>query len=298
MSEQQKEKLSIEEIKFYSKKSMAPWLYDALVDWGIISLAIALFYNYPHIITFIFSVLIVGNRQHALTVLGHEASHFCLSENKNTNDFLSNIFAFWPLGITTSGYRNVHISHHNHMNTESDPELAHRSARKPQYDLPIKLPKVLYYAFSDLFGFSIKDYLIIVTFSKPSTRREYIPLIMVHIAFILVSIISNYWWIPAIWYVSLITSFMMFFRLRTFFEHLGTEDTHRIHLSWIAKHILAPHNIWYHWEHHKYPTIPYYNLPKIRRILNKVPVLSLKNLIIFYEHSKEIESGQVLKLKN
>ena len=90
---------------------------------------------------------------------------------------------------------------------------------------------------------------------------------------------------------------MMFFRLRTFLEHLGTEGTHRLHLKWWERHIIAPHNIWYHWEHHRYPTIAYHKLPKARALLPHKEIISLRALLAFYKNADEILSGQVLKAK-
>lgn len=288
-------KLYREELSILSNKRITPWVFDACIDWCVIITTFALVYLYPSVITVILAVLILGNRQHALTVLGHEAAHYALSKNKKLNDRLSDFFAFWPLGITTSGYRNVHMQHHKNTNTEHDPELAHRKSRSPQWDLPITWKKIAKYCCEDLIGFSLPDYIIIVRFSKPNSRKEYIPLILFHFLFIATAMALGGWWVAILWYASLVSSFMMFFRLRTFLEHLGTDDTHRLHLNWWQRHLIAPHNIWYHWEHHNFPAIPYYNLPHLRKIFTEVEILRLKDLLEFYKQAPDIKSGQVLR---
>ncbi len=293
-----RDKLSTKEIKELSQKSVWNWFKDVVLDWTIIIIAFLFFYTWGNILSFLLLMLVTGNRQHALTVLGHEASHYTLSSNKKFNDFISDLTAFWPLGITTSGYRNVHIKHHSYTNTEKDPELAHRASRSPQWDLPISLPRIFKYCLEDLLGFSYKDYIIIVTFSKPNKKREYIPLTLFHMVFNGLFVLLGLWWIPMVWYACLITSFLMFFRMRTFLEHLGSDGTHRLYLNWIERQIIAPHNIWYHWEHHSYPTVPYYKLPKVREKLNKKLIISLRDLLQIYKNSKPIISGEVMIKKN
>ena len=137
--------------------------------------------------------------------------------------------------------------------------------------------------------------MIIVRFSKPGKRREYLPLALFHIAFIAIAVTTGFWWVGALWYLSLVTSFMMFFRLRTILEHLGTGGTHRLHLNWWQCHLIAPHNIWYHWEHHRYPTIAYHRLRQVRELLPERPVISLGALIRFLGSARVTASGEVLK---
>lgn len=286
-------RMSAETLRQLTKKAMGRWLTDAAIDWLVIVGAFAVVEMNPWLV--VPAILVIGNRQHALTVLGHEGAHFALSKSRRINDTVSGLLAFWPLGVTTSGYRNVHMKHHKHTNTQHDPELAHRSARAPQWDLPIGLGRILKYCVSDLVGGSFADYMIIVRFSKPDSRSEYLPVLALHAVFIAGSIATGLWWVSALWYVSLVTSFMMFFRLRTFLEHLGVMDTHRLQLNAWQRHIFAPHNIWYHWEHHTYPAVAYRKLPELRRLLPEKPAMTLGELLSFLATTPEIASGQVLK---
>ena len=130
------------------------------------------------------------------------------------------------------------MKHHKYTNTKDDPELAHRAARAPQWDLPIGLGRIIRYCTGDLLGGSFSDYIIIVSFSKSGKGREYLPLALFHIAIIAIAVVTGFWWVGALWYLSLVTSFMMFFRLRTVLEHLGTGGTHRLHLNWWQRHLM------------------------------------------------------------
>ncbi len=144
-------------------------------------------------------------------------------------------------------------------------------------------------------GYSLPDYYIIVTYSKPSSRYSYLPLFSVHVGFVSICSFLGEWWIPALWYGSLCTTFMMFFRLRLWLEHQGTGTAHRLHLSPWQGALFAPHLSWHHWEHHNWPSVPYYNLPKLRSLIGNEPIININQLISFYKNSGSILSGTVLQ---
>ncbi len=277
-------------------RALFPWLTDAATDWLVIAAALAMIQLWPHLYTVIAGTLIVGNRQHALAILGHDGTHYTLSRSVALNDFLTNLFCFWPLGLTVSGYRTLHYAHHKNAGMENDPELGHKRMRAPQWDLPATPWTVLRYALKDLIGYSIADYSIIVRFSKPQRTREYLPLAVFHIAAVSLLLALDGWPMAATWYYSLVTSFMMFFRLRLWLEHQGTNDTQRLSLTWWQAALLSPHNAWHHWEHHKYPTIPYHRLPQTRQRLDGPAILTLRDLVEAFASTDAIPSGTALNI--
>src|ERR1019366_1492308 len=212
------------------------------------------------------------------------------------NDLLTNLLCFWPLGLTVSGYRALHYAHHKDTGTEHDPELGHKRMRAPQWDLPATPVRVLRYALMDLIGYSLADYLIIVRFSKPQSTREYVPLALFHIAALSIALGLGCWVAVAVWYFSLVTSFMMFFRLRLWLEHQGTDDTQRLALTWWQGAILSPHNAWHHWEPHQYPTVPYHKLPEARQRLSGPAIMTLRDLTGALASTRHIPSGAALKV--
>src|ERR1700719_4110033 len=288
-------KLDTSALRELGARALFPWLTDAAMDWLIIAAALAMIQLWPHVYTVLAGILIIGNRQHALAILGHDGTHYTLSRNAAFNDFLTNLLCFWPLGLTVSGYRALHYAHHKHTGTENDPELGHKRLRAPQWDLPATPRTVLRHALMDLIGNSIADYVIIVRFSKPSAKREYIPLVLFHAVATSLLLACGLWVTALAWYASLVTSFMMFFRLRLWLEHQGTGDTQRLQLTWWQSAILAPHNAWHHWEHHKYPTIPYHRLPQARRLLAGPVILTLEGLINELAATSPIPSGTPLR---
>ena len=229
-------------------RALFPWLTDAAIDWFVIAAAVAMIQLWPHVYTVLAGILIVGNRQHALAILGHDGTHYTLSRNAVLNDFLTNLFCFWPLGLTVSGYRALHYAHHKNTGMENDPELGHKRMRAPQWDLPATHWTVLRYALKDLIGYSIADYIIIVRFSKPQSKREYLPLALFHIAAISLLLALGGWPMAAAWYFS-----------AGYYLHdvvsappVAGASGNRRHASaaltfWQAP-LLSPHNSWHHWS--------------------------------------------------
>ncbi len=147
----------------------------------------------------------------------------------------------------------------------------------------------------DLGGYSLSDYFTIINFAKPDKKASYAWLAGFHFLFITVSVATGLKLVPVIWYWSLVTSFMMFFRLRTWLEHQGSDDTHRTHLNFMERLVLSPHNAWYHYEHHAWPSVSYCNLPQLRGLIMEKPVITLAQLVRNYESMPHIPSGMALK---
>ena len=277
-----------------SRRTALPWLRDAALDWAIIVGALGVAHLFSNPLTWLLALLIIGNRQHALAILGHDGTHFTLSHHRRLNDYLTNLLAFWPIGLTVSGYRTLHFKHHKHTGTEDDPELGHKRTRTPQWDLPAKPSRILKYAVFDIVGGSFPDYLIILKYSKPDKASEYLPLLAFHAAAITLVAAAGLWWAGLIWYAGLATTFMMSFRLRLWLEHQGTPETHRLHLyAWQAP-LLAPHNSWMHWEHHAWPTIPYHRLAAVRQHDTERPVWTLGELLQWFKQAEHVPSGQAM----
>ena len=62
-----------------------------VVEWLSILAAIALCEAVWHPLVYGAAVIWIGARQHALTVLGHDAAHFRLLPNRRWNDWIANL---------------------------------------------------------------------------------------------------------------------------------------------------------------------------------------------------------------
>jgi len=121
-----------------SKPSLLRWLSAASMDYAVIALAMAgAYYAFEYVqanqfaatadffalAAIVFSVFVIGTRQHAILILAHDGGHGQASANRKLNDLVTNLFSLWPFGLGVSGYRKFHFAHHRYMGTELDPEL-------------------------------------------------------------------------------------------------------------------------------------------------------------------------------
>jgi fatty acid desaturase len=86
--------------------------------------------------------------------------------------------------------------------------------------------------------------------------------------------------VPLMW----VAVFSRYVRLLT--EHFGISvhlqnstpgsETRTVLVSWPVRVLFWPHNLNYHIEHHWYPSVPFYNLPKLHTLLQQSPQANQK----------------------
>ena len=208
--------------KYSNNKKISRWLIAAIIDWLIIIVAIIIALQMNNVVVYFIVIFIVGTRQHALTQLGHDGAHYLVSDNYKLNDFLTNLFCFWPLMIGLSGYRNFHFQHHRYMGTKLDPELKEKKLEKPQWDVPMKINRMKKYFLEDLIGLHFRNVLHLFKEIKHKNKVNIMGTIIIWIIILIVLYFTNLLGALIIWFVSLFTSFWAVFRVRAYHEHLGT----------------------------------------------------------------------------
>ena len=91
-----------------------------IVEWLGIAAAIILCEALWHPVVYLFAVVWIGARQHALTVLGHDAAHFRLLPGRRWNDWVGNLAVMWPVFLAADLYRPLHGEHHRFTGTPAD----------------------------------------------------------------------------------------------------------------------------------------------------------------------------------
>jgi fatty acid desaturase len=289
------------------KQNPVRWLVALFADYGVIALAMAAahrafafaqqrdFVAVPDVLAFAaigLAVLAIGTRQHGILILGHDGSHGLVSRNVRWNDFLTNLLCFWPFGMGLSGYRQFHFAHHRHMGTTADPELIHKKKAAPTFDLPASPARILGLGVAAMFGEGILEEFFIVKYiiARESLRDIVMPIAM-WTAFACGLWYFNASWIALVWFVALGSAFWAAFRMRVWTEHMGTADAHRIYARPLYRSIFLPHNTWYHFEHHRFPTVPFWNLHRARALDTETPVSTLETLFASYDGYRVIPSG-------
>jgi len=244
-------------------------------NWLQMSSAMALFFFYPNVLTFLVALVIIGSRQFALAVLAHDAAHNLLFSNNKVNDWAGQWFCAYPIFQDNRVYRPYHLKHHRHTETEDDPDLVLSSP------FPINKRSFIRKVFRDLTGitgvrrywgslssiFRTKGDNVFDKISKTSNKLHGF-LISNVIIFILISTTMHWslflllWWLPSFTYYSLII------RIRNISEHAVTpgnndfDNTRTTKSTVLTRFFMVPHNVNYHLEHHLFTRCPWYNLPK------------------------------------
>jgi fatty acid desaturase len=262
----------------------ARWLTAALADWVILMGAIALAIHVDHPVSYVVALFLVGNRQHALGILGHDGAHRLVCRHRGWNDLLTNVLCFWPLWVDLERYRPFHFGHHRHTGGAEDPELAFKQGGRHWYALPVSGPKLFACLVLDLIGGGAREVLSLLTFIGPASLRGLVGPVLWWAVATGACLASDCWQALALWFGAMFTSHWALFRLRMWFEHVGTAGTHRVELRWWQKLLFSPHNVGYHWEHHHWPAVPFYRLPMTRDFDRQVPVLSVPALLDWFHH--------------
>ncbi len=270
------------QIRELSAPNLPRYLLGVGADWAIIVLALAAARSVNHPIGYLLALLVVGNRQHALELIGHDAAHGLASRTRWLNDLAGAVLSFWPIWSGLGTYRKFHFAHHSHLGSATDPEQVYKAWSPAHWNPPTSRGHILTLFFLDLFGINFWELLRLFGSTPPPQTRDWLGPLAWHAVFIGVCLWTGQWWILPIWYIAPVTSFWAMFRLRMWTEHVGTRETYRISVSWWQRLLFLPHNTWYHYEHHRWPSIPYWNLPQARKLDSTELVVPLNALIASY----------------
>ncbi len=253
-------------------------------DWAVIVGSIYLWSLFPSVWLYVVLVFIIGGRIHALAALTHDALHYRLLKNRKWNDLIVNLFAMFPIFTTVHSFRKIHLPHHRKLNTDEDPDWTAKLGR-PRFDFPqskrefittLTLYLVFYRGVLDMIWLMKKsmdfDKKVKKAPQKPSEK-------LLKIGFYAVlfgGLTMMGWWnyFLLLWVIPGLTTFLMFQYFRSIAEHYGGlaydslfSSSRTVKASWIECFFLAPHNVNYHLDHHLYPGVPFYNLPKLHDLL-------------------------------
>ena len=258
--------------------------FAIVFNWIVIILAVYACHKYFHPITYLIALIIIGARMHALAILMHDATHYRFLKNRKWNDLLTNIFTMYPLFLTIEKYRANHLQHHVHLNTEEDPDWVSKLPKKE-----FRFPKTKVEFIAGVLSYflliqGVKDAIWFVTRfnilgdqAAKKTNKKSNPLPQLIFYGLLITTLS-YWglwkYFLLFWIIPYFSTFLMFQYIRSVAEHFGEleydhllRSTRTVKTNFLERFLIAPHNVGYHIEHHLYPGVPYYNLPKLHELL-------------------------------
>ncbi|MFT6020506.1 MAG: fatty acid desaturase [Saprospiraceae bacterium] len=230
------------------------------------------------------AVIIIGARMHALAILMHDATHYRFLKNRKRNDLITNMMTMYPLFTSIEKYRQNHMEHHRHLNTEHDPDWVSKIGKraftfpktKIEFIATLLSYFVLYQGIMDAVWF-LKRFGTAKTKSNNNPGQKKHQLLFYTLLFVGLTI--GGFWIEFIlfWIIPFLSTFFMFQYIRSVAEHFGElayddllSSTRSVKANLLERFFIAPHQVGYHLEHHLYPGVPFYNLPKLHQHLMTV----------------------------
>ena len=219
--------------------------------------------------------------QQEMLIWVHEGAHRTLFRNRTLNDFWVSFWFASPLGVNFETYRRSHMSHHRLLASAEDGD-------RWTYELYIRgaaFKRVLLKAVFGFYGFSraFKKYAT-GQYDRLDPDKTYPPTVNYLLfallwngAFVAASVLAGRWWVYLVlWLVPLFSIAILITILRTISEHQPMDYEGRDPISpvirttlcsWLERRFLFPLNFNYHVEHHLFPQVPFFNLPRLHREL-------------------------------
>ena len=246
---------------------------DVAISWALIIGAWILAARHPALWTYALAILVTGTRYYALFIIAHDGLHRRLFVDRTTNDLFCDLLLLAPIGAITRLNNRNHLSHHQHLATDLDPDR-HKHACFNKTDL------------SELLGYlsgvtsiatSVRHVFFASGRTPPSepvrdgyTPRDLVILVVVQATLIGGLTLAFGWWgWPVMWLAPVYALTYLGDSARSFAEHShpradAVADEHRL-ITYISNPVersfFAPMNMNYHAAHHLWVSIPYYSLP-------------------------------------
>lgn len=282
------DRLDVEELRALSTISPVRAIAAIATEWGIIGTTIAIATTVASWPVTVLAVLVIGARQHALTVISHDASHFRLLRSRRWNDWVANLFLAWPMFISVQGFRWFHGDHHRFLGEVRDGNRAlwHTHDADGRFVPEWRYPKTwvglaakivrraalvtgLFWMARGLVGGFM--------YGVPATQRV---ARMVALAVLVVVLTRQDAWLAfATWWVLPYCTWhaaAQYIRLVCEHSAVRSDDpryaaTRTTIPGALGRFFVLPRNIGYHLEHHWYPSVPLYNLPALHARLARRP---------------------------
>lgn len=267
-----------------------------LFTWGVIGLTFGALARWPHPLTWLAALAILGGRQLSLAIMLHDAAHGTLFRTRWLNDVLADAACGSAVGIDIRRYRQHHLVHHSKTGTEADtdrslaapfPASRASQARKFLRDLSgisgIKREYGLVLMHAGVLRWTVASDVVVLP-QQGRTWRDYLgdiarnmwkPLAL-HVMLFGVLWATGHPALYLAWIGAYLSTYSLFMRIRSMSEHACTEDstdmlrnTRSTRAGLLARATVAPLRVNHHIEHHLMPAVPYFQLPTMHRMLRE-----------------------------
>jgi fatty acid desaturase len=261
------------------------------LEWLIIVSAVAAAKLFEEGLVTLVAIIVIGARQHALTVIAHDASHVRLLQNSKWNDRIGNLLLAWPTFSSVQGFRRYHGLHHRFLASRGDGNRILWGTHdgdgklKPEWiypKTPARLVLKIFRRAMFLTGFAwiVRCFrgLFLGGPQFGMTPKERLTQVLFYCSIATVLILTrSVWTFLLLWIVPYCTWHIAAQYTRLVCEHSNIVAKSGYHLtrttvaSLVQRFFFLPRNIGYHIEHHWYPSVPFYRLPELHARLMKDP---------------------------
>lgn len=270
-----------------------PWraLGAVAMEWAGVAAAIAAFKLTPEPwawLVYVPVVMFIGARQHAMTVIGHDASHYRFLPGKRLNDALGDALLQWPVFISVVGFRKFHGTHHRHLNAPDDGNRflwkTHNAdgSLAPEWRYPKSRGALALKLLRRAFFFTGLRWILRGVLGGFIVRKSWANVFarLLYYAAFAALFTWQGWWLDflLLWIVPFCTWHIAAQYMRLVAEHSAIDspdpafgDTRTTIPTLWESLLILPRNIGYHIEHHWFPSVPFYNLPKLHAHLMERP---------------------------
>lgn len=278
--------LTPQELREFSKVSNGWGIYSIVSTWLLIIATFAIPLYWQHPAAYILAMILMARHQLSLAILMHDAAHKRLFTDVIWNDYAGQFFLASPVLFSLTAYRSFHLKHHKEPLAPDDPDITLTGG------YPIPRASFLRKLLRDISGMSYFKF-IKYFISKSRTEKTRVKqsktkrsgpsfkqvIAMMLVANILIltalTVFANWYFYPLLWLLPAFTILQVFLRIRGVAEHAGYEmnsdqrlNSRTIICPW-QTFFVAPNNVNYHIEHHVYPSVPWYYLPKVHKLMRE-----------------------------
>lgn len=251
----------------------------------VVLVALCLYLDAPW--AYALGFVLIGARQYALLILLHDGSHCLLHPKRRTNDILTLWLLAAPCGSSYFNSRSTHLKHHRFLgDSVRDPDFFLYCSGQPAPKL--RTGQFLWHFTKLLFGGQIAHTLFgnVDARSADATNdlggkvRALFPVAVVQAGILALFTLAGhslaYFFL---WVLPLLTLAVLFNGARVFCDHANRivrfDQPDALLISYfsnpVERFFFSPFHMNYHAEHHFFPYVPHYNLPKLRLILQGSP---------------------------
>ncbi len=293
--------LSKDELRALSKTSAWHSSLALGLDWAGIAALFAILFYLPNPLTFVLCFVLIGRQQLALAILMHDGAHGRLYRSGLINDVVGQLFTAAPLFFSQDSYRKLHLKHHLNPLVPEDPDINLIGGYPiPKGSFARKLLRDLcgisYFKFIGYFFYKPRKKKSELSKPKVHLETARLPIWFQALSVILINGIllgvlwaaGHPWYFFFFWFLPMMTVLQVLLRIRGIAEHAGYQPRaeqmlcSRTVVNPVQTFFFAPHRVNYHMEHHQYPSIPFYRLPRVHRLLKERHSLPMQNLYSGY----------------